>query len=382
MMSEFQPFELERWQSTWENSVEFNLSESGVHPLTIGELRALAGDVDIDDVMLGYGHTNGTEELRSRIASLYPGASAESVAVANGSAEANFAATWRFAQDGGTIAVVVPTYMQTPGVARAFGARVVQIPLRPELGWQPDGDEVRRLTRDGLQAIVVTNPCNPTGSVLTDESRRALIEAAATHDAWIIADEVYAGAELDGRQTASFFGSYPRVVATGSLSKAYGLPGLRIGWAVSTPDMIGELWARRDYTTIAPATPSDRLATLALEPGVRARLLERTRRHIRDGITVLEAWLEEQQLFTWQRPAAGAICLATFTAPVDTSQLAERLRVEQSVLVVPGEQFGVPNAIRLGFGAPAATLRTALGRIAVTLNDIRGRIGADLVITG
>ena len=125
MMSEFQPFELERWQSTWENSVEFNLSESGVHPLTIGELRALAGDVDIDDVMLGYGHTNGTEELRSRIASLYPGASAESVAVANGSAEANFAATWRFAQDGGTIAVVVPTYMQTPGVARAFGARVV-----------------------------------------------------------------------------------------------------------------------------------------------------------------------------------------------------------------------------------------------------------------
>ena len=190
--------------------------------------------------------------------------------------------------------------------------------------------------------------------MLTDESRRALIEAAATHDAWIIADEVYAGAELDGRQTASFFGSYPRVVATGSLSKAYGLPGLRIGWAVSTPDMIGELWARRDYTTIAPATPSDRLATLALEPGVRARLLERTRRHIRDGITVLEAWLEEQQLFTWQRPAAGAICLATFTAPVDTSQLAERLRVEQSVLVVPGEQFGVPNAIRLGFSAPAA----------------------------
>lgn len=381
-MNRFHPFALERWQSTYENSVEFNLSESGVHPLTIGELRALAGDVDIDDVVLGYGHTNGTDELRGRIAALYPGASPDDVAIANGSAEANFAATWRFAAPGATIAVVVPTYMQTPGVAHAFGARVVRIPLRPELGWQPDGDEVRRLTQDGVQAIVITNPCNPTGTVLSDESRRMFIEAAAAHDAWIIADEVYAGAELDGTQTPSFFGSYPRVIATGSLSKAYGLPGLRIGWAVSTPEMTEQLWARRDYLTIAPATPSDRLATLALQPAVRAHLLDRTRRHIRDGITVLEAWLEEQQLFTWQRPAAGAICLASLRAPVDTSQLAERLRVEQSVLVVPGEQFGVPHALRFGFGAPAAALRTALGRVAVTLRDVHRGMDADVAVTG
>ncbi len=381
-MNRFEPFALERWQSTYENTVDYNLSESGVHPLTIGELRALAGHVDIDDVLLGYGHTNGTEALRTRIASLYPGATAADVAIANGSAEANFAATWLFAEPGASIAVVVPTYLQTTGVARAFGADVVRIPLRPELGWQPDPDEVRRLTRHGIRAIVITNPCNPTGSVLSDESRRVLVETAAASDAWIIADEVYTGAELDGHRTPSFYGSYPRTIATGSLSKAYGLPGLRIGWAVSDPAMTEQLHARRDYTTIAPATPSDRLATLALEPTLRARLLERTRRHVRDGITVLEPWLEAQQCFDWQRPAAGAICLARFRAPVDSAALAERLRVEQSVLVVPGEQFGVPHAIRFGFGAPAAELRTALGRVAVSLQELAPGTGPDLVITG
>ena len=385
-MSRFEPFALERWQSTYENTVDFNLSESGVHPLTIGELRALAGDVDIDDVLLGYGHTNGTEELRANIAAMYPGASVGNVAIANGSAEANFAATWVFAEPGATIAVVVPTYLQTPGVARAFGADVVLIPLRPELGWQPDPDEVRRLMQGGIRALVITNPCNPTGTVLSDASRRTLMEAAAQHDAWIIADEVYAGAELDGRRTQSFFGSYPRTIATGSLSKAYGLPGLRVGWAVSTPETIEQLWARRDYLTIAPATPSDRLATLALEPAVRAKLLERTRRHIRDGVTVLEPWLEARQCFDWQRPDAGAICLARFRSPVDSSAFAERLRAEQSVLVVPGEQFGVPHSIRFGFGAPAAELRTALGRVEVLLSelstDLAHGIGQDPVKIG
>lgn len=377
-MSRFEPFALERWQSTYENAVEFNLSESGVHPLTVGELRALGGDAGLDDVLLGYGHTNGTDALRARIAALYPGATPEHVTVANGSAEANFAATWALADERATIAVVVPTYMQTPGVAHAFGVRVLRIPLRPELGWQPDPDEVRRLTQNGVRAIVITNPCNPTGTVLSDEARRALVDAAAAADAWIIADEVYAGAELDGRQTPSFFGSYPRTIATASLSKAYGLPGLRIGWAVTTPEMSEQLQARRDYLTIAPATPSDRLAALALEPRVRNQLLERTRRYIREGLEVLEPWLTQQQLFTWQRPAAGAICLARFNIPMDTNALAERLRLEQSVLVVPGDQFGLPHAIRFGIGAPAPDLQRALDRVSTTLAGLR----ADLQATG
>lgn len=372
-MSRFQPFDLERWQSTHENEVEFNLSESGVHPLTLGELRALAGDVDLDDIVLGYGQTNGSAELRARIATLYPHATADNVTLANGSAEANFASVWALADDDAAIAVIVPTYMQTPGVARAFGARVLEIPLREELGWQPDPDDIRRVMRTGVRAVVVTNPCNPTGSVLGAEARQTIIDAAADADAWILADEVYAGAERDGPPTPSFFGTYPRTIATGSLSKAYGLPGLRIGWAVTTPDMAEQIWARRDYTTIAPATPSDRLATLALVPAVRLRLLQRTRNLIRDGLAVLEPWLREQAVFDWQTPAAGAICFARYALPVDADTLAERLRREQSLLIVPGTQFGIPNTLRFGVGGPAARLGTALACFAVTLRTLRDK---------
>lgn len=362
-MERFHPFELERWQSTHENEVTYNLSDSGVHPLTVGELLALAGAGTIDDVLLGYGQTNGTEPLRTRIAALYPGAHAGNVIVANGSAEANFVATWALAAAGERVAVVVPTYMQTHGLAHAFGAEVVEIPLREELGWQPDPDETARIIRQGVRAVVVTNPVNPIGTVLAEEARQAIIDAAGDVRAWIIADEVYAGAERSGVRTPTFFGSYPRVIATGSLSKAYGLPGLRLGWAVTTPAMAEQLWARRDYSTIAPSTVSDRLALLALEPAVQQRLLARTRSAIEAGLAVLEPWLTAQGMFRWRSPEAGAVCFASYDLPVPAAELAERLRTEESVLVVPGSQFGIEHALRFGIGAPRADLEAALERV-------------------
>ena len=377
-MNHFRPFELERWQSTHENDVELNLSESGVHPLTLGELRALCAHAPLDDVLLGYGQTNGTLALRERIARLYPGASPDNVTIATGSAEANFAAVWTLARAGEGIAVLVPTYMQTPGVAAAFGARVTTIPLREELGWQPDPDELRSVMRTGMRALVVTNPCNPTGTVLSPQARSAIVDAAAQADAWIIADEVYAGAELHGAVTPSFFGDYPRTIATGSLSKAYGLPGLRIGWAVTTPEMAEQLWTRRDYTTIAPAVLSDHLAVYALDTEVRTRLLARTRRLIHEGLDVVRPWLEQQPLFRWRVPDAGAILLARYDAPIDDVEIAERLRVEHSVLIVPGTHFGIPRALRFGLGLPAAQLRTALDRLSGTL----AAMGVDAAVTG
>ena len=372
-MERFRPFELERWQSTYENEVAYNLSDSGVHPLSLGELRALCRDASIDDVSLGYGQTNGSEALRARIAALYPDADAASVTVANGSAEANFAAMWALAAPGERIAVVVPTYMQTHGLATAFGADVVEIPLHEELGWQPDPDEVGALIRQGVRAVVVTNPVNPTGTVLSAEARQAIVEAAADVGAWIVADEVYAGAERSGERTPTFYGAYPRTIATGSLSKAYGLPGLRLGWAVTTPAMAEELWARRDYSTIAPSTISDRLGTLALEPATHQRLLARTRAAIEAGLAVLEPWLTEQGIFRWRPPQAGAVCFVRYDLPVSSAELAERLRTEQSVLVVPGSQFGIEHTLRLGTGAPAGELSAALERIARTLEPLRRR---------
>lgn len=354
------PFVMERWQSTYENRVVYNLSESGVHPLTLGELAELAGLGDeLGAISLSYGQSNGSDVLRSRIAALYEGATDANVVVTNGSAEANFVALWRLASEGETV-VLLPTYMQSHGLVDAFGGRVREVWTREEAKWQPDPDEIRDAVTDRTRVIVVTNPGNPTGAVLSKEARAAIIDAAERSGAWILADEVYTGAELDGPETPSFWGGTERVIATGSLSKAYGLPGLRVGWLLAPHEMAERLWARTDYTTISTGLLTDTLAAAALRADVRPRLIERTREILNHNLPILLDWMDAAGGFHCHPPAAGAICYARYDHPIPPDELAERLRVEQSVLIVPGSHFHMDRYIRFGFGIPAEELREAL----------------------
>lgn len=370
-MSHFRPFEMERWQSIHENRVTFNLSESGVHPLTFRELVELSGSHDLEDTLLSYGQSNGSDALRSRIAGLYNGCGNESVVVTNGSAEANFVALWELVHPGDHIAIIVPTYMQTYGLAQNFGVGVREIWLRPENGWQPDPEEIRQAINDRTRVVVVTNPNNPTGALLTPESRAAILAAVQRTGTWIVADEVYRGAELTGVETPSFFGQYDRVVATGSLSKAYGLPGIRIGWAVAPPPLAERLWARKDYMTISPGELTDRMAAIALDSEVRPRILERTRSYLRLGVEILEAWLRKADVFTYRRPDAGAIFYAQYHLPVNSSEMAEHLRADYSVLIVPGDHFGMDNYVRIGYGNQPDQLAAALARFGDYLKKAR-----------
>ena len=363
----FRPFAMERWQSTWENRVRFNLSESGVHPLTTAELLALAGaGADaVLDVALGYSQSNGTEPLRSAIAALYPGATAGNVTVTNGSAESNYAICWHLLQPGDRVALMLPNYMQTWGLAHAFEADIRPFQLREALGWQPDPDEVTAAIGRGTKLVVVTNPNNPTGAVLSAEAMRHVVARAEAVGAWILSDEVYQGAERVGPPTPSFWGMSERVIVVNGLSKAYGLPGLRLGWCVAPQPLPEELWSRKDYTTIGPGAMSDALAIVALRPPVRERILERTRGIIRENWEVLAAWYASMdEEFTSRPPDAGAISYARYRADVNSSQLADRLRRDHDVLVVPGDQFEMDRYIRFGFGPPRADLEAALGRVA------------------
>ncbi len=359
------PFRMERWQSTHEHRVRYNLSESGVHPLTVRELLDLAGvEEGVDDVLLGYGQSNGSDALRARIAALYPGASERSVLVTVGGAEANFTSFWHLMEAEGKAAVVLPTYGQVPGLAESFGTRLLPVPLVEERGWLPDLDALAGALNQGARFVLVTNPNNPTGAVLDEASMDAVVELTERHEAWILADEVYGGAEADGPQTPSFWGRHERVIVTNSLSKAYGLPGLRLGWVLAPPEVTAELWGRTDYTTISPASLSDTLATLALEPATRARILQRTRGIVRANLGLLREWMDDQEgRFSYRPPDAGAICYVRYHADVSSSVFAEKLRAEKDVLVVPGDHFGMDRYLRIGFGNPAEELREALGRI-------------------
>jgi len=369
-MAKLHDFDMERWQSTYENRVDYNLSESGVHPLTVGELVQLSATGSIDDTLIGYGQSNGTDHLRERIAALYKNADASNIVVANGSAEANFVALWHLIEPGDEAVVIQPTYMQSIGVIESLGGIVRPVWLREEDGWQPNPDEIRAAVTGRTRVIVVTNPNNPTAAVMNAAARAALLDAAARSAAWILADEVYTGAEIDGPETPSFWHPDGRVIATGSLSKAYGLPGLRIGWLVAPGEVAERLWARKDYTTIGPGDLTDRLASIALDPEVRPQLLARTGEYIKAGLDIIEPWLQDSGVFQYQRPCAGAIIWARYDLPVNSSELVERLRAEHSVLLVPGDHFGLDNFLRFGFGSQAHTLEAALARVSDCLGAV------------
>lgn len=364
-------FELERVQSLWENRVEYNLTESGVHPYTLNELLGETGAAALADVRLGYGQTNGSVPLREAIAALYPGAGSDNVVVTNGSAEANFVAAWSSLDRDDEMLYMVPNYLQIRGISRAMGVTVRPLELRAELGWQPDLDELETLVTPRTKVIAVCNPNNPTGMTLSDEAMEAIVAAAHRCGAWLLVDEVYRGAELDGKDTASAWGAYDRVVITGGLSKAYALPGLRIGWLVGPEAFIEGAWARTDYTSIAPGILSDEVAQRALSPELRARILERNRGLLRENLTDLREWLSAQPVeMNLTAPKAGGMAFVHYDLPMGSTELTTRLREEKSVLIVAGDCFGMDGYLRIGFGAEPSYLHAGLDRFGEFLKGL------------
>jgi aspartate/methionine/tyrosine aminotransferase len=365
-------FEMERWQSQWENVVECNLAESGVDPLRVEEL--LDGEDDLRELgrkQLLYNQGNGTPELRDAIAALYPGATRDNVLVTHGTCEANYLSVWNLVEPGDDVVMMLPNYMQIRGLGRGFGGRVLPFHLREENGWAPDLEELIRAVSSRTRLIAVCNPNNPTGDVLSEAAMIEIVAAARRAGCWLLADEVYQGAERTGHITPSFWGRYEKVIVNNGLSKAYGLPGLRIGWTVAPKDLIFQLWSYKDYTTIASSVLSDLLARRALEPKRRARILKRTRSILVKNYPVLDEWISTHGAgFSTVPPAAGAIAYVHYRHAINSSELMKRCIREQSLLIVPGDHFGMDGFIRLNYGVPADQLRAGLERLDRVLGNV------------
>jgi aspartate/methionine/tyrosine aminotransferase len=369
-------FEMERFQSAYENEVAINLSESGVKPLRVRDL--LEDDDDVSrflDEKLGYPVPPGSDRLRERIASWYPGAAPDDVIVTNGGAEANYLASWTLLEKDARLAFMLPNYMQGWGLGRHFAAEADPFRLVPDTDagrWALDVESLREAIGPTTSVLWVCNPNNPTGAVLTTEEMQAIVDAASKVGAWIISDEIYRGAELEGdADTPTFWGMYDRVVVTSGLSKAFGLPGLRLGWVVAPPELIQRVWEHRDYTTIMVGRLSDELASRALDPAKRQEILGRTRSIVREHVGAVDEWAAaNQELVTYLRPRAGAIAYLGYDAPMESLELADLLRRERSVLVVPGAQLGLDRGFRVGFGYDAEKTRRGLDQMGELLRGL------------
>lgn len=370
----FTPFELEAWQSRYEHEVEYNLADSGVHPVRVDELVTDPTAVSrLLDVELGYPPVGGTDALRALIADWQGGgARADNVLVTVGAAEANAITIATLVEPGSNVVVMEPGYRQVRGCALNLGAAVEAFPLDPARGWRPDLDALAAAVTPATRLIAVTNPNNPAGTILTEEEMDAVVAAAARVGAWILGDEVYRGTErLTDQVTPSFFGRYDKVVCVGSLSKAFGLPGLRTGWLVAPRTLVEDAWRRHEYATISTGAMSMYLAEIALQSPVRDSLIARGRELIHNGYSRLEQWVDASQgLLSIVPPAATALGFVRYHFDVPSLDVADALRTQAGVLVGAGAHFGAEGHLRIAHGLEPAYLDAGLQRMSLTLDRL------------
>ena len=360
----FPIFELERIQSLYENTVEYNLTESGFHPFTLRELLTPDQLGEIEETVLGYGQTNGSLEIRQRIAALYPGQGPDNVLVTNGSSEANFVACHTLLEPGDEVVVMVPNYMQIWGIAEEMGAKPVAFHLREDNNWAPDLDELRKVVSDRTRMIAVCNPNNPTGYTLTGDETREIAAIADRVGAWVYSDEVYRGAELDGVELESFIGLGERVMVNGGLSKAYALPGLRLGWLAGPDETVGTSWAYHDYTSITAGILSHKIGSMVLSPEVRHRILERNRSILRSNLRLTLDLVESfGGRLSFVPPKGGGMAFMRYDFDMNSTRMAEWLRQEESVFILAGDCYGMDHYFRIGIGAESAYLEAGFNRL-------------------
>lgn len=255
-----------------------------------------------------------------------------------------------------------PGYRQVWGLARNRGCDVRGFDLDPDRGWRPDLTRLRELATGETSVIYVCNPNNPVGYVLTEDEMGEIVDIADRCGAWLIADEVYHGSEHDQSKPAStFVGRHDRVVGVNSMSKSYGLSGLRIGWAVGPPPIIAQLWRRHEYAAIATGKLDNLLAAVALRGDVSARLLGRNRAATSAGWKLLADWLRDLDgVVTAHRPAATPLAFLRINTSLGSIETGHRIRTEASTLVCPGVYFGCEGYLRMNFGFGTGYVGAAL----------------------
>jgi aspartate/methionine/tyrosine aminotransferase len=368
----FRPFVMEQWQSLWEHEVDYNLADSAVRCAPLGLLLG-EGDIEAFAALeLFYPPVNGSDLLRERIAQSYETQPAtDEVLVTVGAAEANAIVCTTLLEPGDRVTVIEPGYRQVRGIAENLGCEVDVVALSAEDGWRLDLDELRSKVGPRTKLLAVCNPNNPTGTILDADTRAAILDCVESSGCWLVADEVYRGSERDGVVTESFWGAHPRAICVNSLSKAYGLCGLRIGWVVAPQPLADDLWRRHEYAVISASLPSVFLAERALEPAKRSELLARQRELVRDGDALFADWLGSHGDLLAAEPApATALAFPRYSVQLPSDQVAEALRAHGSVLVVPGGMMGSEGHFRMSVGFEPEFLGAALERIGTVLAEL------------
>lgn len=357
-------FQVEIWMNRYETHCRYNLSESCVDSITLGDLLALAGRAsailaELVPLKLTYGAIEGSERLRLAIASLYATPSPDQVLVTHGAIGANALVYAALVEPGDEIISLVPTYQQHVSIPQSYGAKVKCLQLVRDNGYLPDPADLARLITPKTRLITLTNPNNPTGATIERARLLEIVAIAAANDAYVLCDEVYRGVDQAGDEmAASIVDLYAKGIAVGSMSKAFALAGLRLGWIVAARDILDKVMIHRDYTTISVGMLDEHFATLALEH--RDALLARNRAIVRTNLAILDDWVHREPLISYVRPTGGTVGLLKYDIDIPSTQFCRQLIEETGVLLMPGSALAMEGHVRIGFGNATEVLRQGL----------------------
>jgi aspartate/methionine/tyrosine aminotransferase len=372
-------FLVERWIGKYEWTIPYDLAETGVFPLRVEELYAFDPTLPkrIAVCQLDYGVNPGRTELRAAIAEMYPGKSPDDILITHGAIEANWLVMHALVNPGDRVVCTWPVYQQLWQITEYLGAEV----HKWDFGRDSDFTEIRKLLEKPTQLLIINSPNNPTGRAFSRDQLQTLVQLGERAGAWIVCDEVYRGIAFDGNEVAPPLTAISqiqgtstsdieseRTIVTMSLSKVFGLSGLRTGWIVAPPKVRVACLRFRDYVSISPPKISDLLAELAIRH--REEVLERNRQLLTRNHRLLMEWATAHHTFIkLEAPQAGTTAFPKYLATVDSETFGRSLAEEYGVLIVPGYCFEIENHFRIGFGCAPEILQTGLEKISAFLKS-------------
>ncbi|KAI1432744.1 PLP-dependent transferase [Xylaria sp. CBS 124048] len=395
-------FEVEQWMDTYENTPGIlNIAETCASSISLSQLSSLhrtvrdggiAPNLLDHSVRMTYGAIRGSDELRRNIAALYgndvdpitPG----NVIVTQGAIAANHLVFYALIGPGDHVICVHPTYQQLYTVPATLGADVSLWEQRPEDKYMPDVDELEKLIKPNTKMIVINNPNNPTGTTIPTEILQSILAIARRNDLFILSDEAYSPLfhSLPANvpppvSIITLAPNYSKTIVTSTMSKAWALAGIRLGW-IATRDVqiLARLSAARDYTTISVSQLDDQVARFALSEHVRSELGLRNARLARGNLELLTEFVEEYSaICSWVAPTAGTTAFLRFVnngnrgQPVDDEEFCKDVLEKTGVLMVPGSKcFGerFRGYVRVGYVCERELLREALRRLGDFLSQL------------
>lgn len=379
----YETFELERWMTTWELDVDCDIAESGILPLSIADVMTLISPEareslqrDLMELPLSYSEARGTKALREILASTYARATTDDVLVTTGAIEANFLLFNTLLEPGDHVVAVSPAYQQLHSVPRALGAEVDLWSVVSENGFAYDLDALESLVRDDTKLIVINTPHNPTGAMLNDAQLDRVVQIAERVGAWVLSDEAYRWLEIPGGEAlpAPLHDRFDRAISVGTVSKPFGVPGLRIGWFVANQEIAQKAWGVRDYVSLSPARLSDRVTQTIIAE--RATFFERNAKIISENMATANEWFSENRdLVSWTPPRGGLLAMMKYNLDIPSRELADRLAGERGVMLAPGSAFGIEHHLRIGIGQRPDIFREGLRRTAELFREVESTHG-------